>query len=73
MRSPRLVVTTILAVGLLAGSGLGAAAQDEPDATYYELVGSGAYEGLSAVIFEREAERWSWNGVIMPGPLPPER
>ena len=178
MRSPRLVVTTILAVGLLAGSGLGAAAQDEPDApqgaalvsghiahfgpgefsdeseaegilmqrgrttmgqtemddprlsglvtlvdhadrffagapsdegyrgdvlwgtveitnadgawtgtsvgttdpsadgrgvTYYELVGSGAYEGLSAVIFEREAARWSWNGVIMPGPLPPER
>jgi hypothetical protein len=52
VRSPRLVVTTILAVGLLAGSGLGAAAQDEPDATYYELVGSGAYEGLSAVIFE---------------------
>jgi hypothetical protein len=41
--------------------------------TYYELVGSGAYEGLSAVIFESEIDGWSWNGVIMPGPLPPDR
>jgi hypothetical protein len=41
--------------------------------TYYELVGSGGYEGLSAVIFEREAGGWLWDGVIFPGGLPPER
>ncbi len=41
--------------------------------TYYELVGSGAYDGLSAVIFEEEAGGWVWNGVIIPGDLPPDR
>jgi hypothetical protein len=41
--------------------------------TYYELVGSGGYEGLSAVMFEREAGGWLWDGVIFPGGLPPER
>jgi hypothetical protein len=41
--------------------------------TYYELVGSGGYEGLSAVIFEREAGGWVWSGVIFPGDLPPDR
>ena len=41
--------------------------------TYYELVGSGGYEGLWAVIFEREAGGWLWDGVIFPGDLPPER
>jgi hypothetical protein len=48
--------------------------------TYHELVGSGGYDGLSAVIFEREV--WDtetrtgenfWNGVIFPGDLPPDR
>jgi hypothetical protein len=43
--------------------------------TYYELVGGGGYEGLSAVIFEREtpSSGWLWDGVIIPGDLPPER
>lgn len=41
--------------------------------TYYELVGSGGYEGLSAVIFEREADGWSWSGAVFPGDLPPDR
>ena len=43
--------------------------------TYYELVGSGGYEGLSAVIFERETPTsgWLWDGVIFAGDLPPER
>ena len=43
--------------------------------TYYQLVGTGAYEGLSAVIFETEVPTGDpvWNGVIFPGELPPER
>jgi hypothetical protein len=42
--------------------------------TYYELVGAGAYEGLSAILFESEtAEGYPWNGVIFPGDLPPDR
>ena len=53
---------------------------DGAGVTYHELVGSGGYEGLSAVIFEREvldrATRTSehiWNAVIFPGDLPPDR
>jgi hypothetical protein len=42
--------------------------------TYIELVGAGAYEGLSAVLFEREtAATLDWNGVIFSGDLPPDR
>ena len=45
--------------------------------TYIELVGAGGYEGLSAVLFEREEEapnlEWDWNGVIFSGSLPPDR
>ena len=42
---------------------------------YYELVGAGAYEGLSAIIFERETgtSDSDWNGVIFSGNLPPDR
>ena len=42
--------------------------------TYIELVGAGGYEGLSAVLFEREtATTLDWNGVIFSGKLPPDR
>jgi len=42
--------------------------------TYIELVGAGAYEGLSAILFEREtATTLDWNGVIFSGNLPPDR
>jgi hypothetical protein len=42
--------------------------------TYIELVGAGAYEGLSAVVFEREEpESLDWNGVIFAGDHPPDR
>ena len=46
--------------------------------TYIELVGAGGYEGLSAVLFEREEGEepnfeWDWNGVIFSGSLPPDR
>ena len=43
--------------------------------TYIELVGAGAYEGLSAIIFERETgtSDSDWNGVIFSGNLPPDR
>lgn len=46
--------------------------------TYIELVGAGAYEGLSAILFEREEGEppnfeWDWNGVIFSGNLPPDR
>ena len=42
--------------------------------TYYELVGAGAYDGLSAILFESETEEgFLWNGVIFPGDLPPDR
>jgi len=47
-----------------------------------ELVGAGAYDGLSAVLFMRDsnpdgadetAYTVSWNGIIFPGNLPPDR
>jgi len=45
-----------------------------------ELVGSGAYDGLSAVLFMRDSNFSetddyivSWNGIIFPGNLPPDR
>lgn len=43
--------------------------------SYIELVGGGAYDGLSAVLFERENHPtdWDWNGVIISGDLPPDR
>jgi hypothetical protein len=42
--------------------------------TYIELVGAGAYEGLSAVLFERETTTTlDWNGVIFSGDVPPNR
>lgn len=43
---------------------------------YYELVGSGAYDGLSAIVFETGNEtpiNWLWSGIIFPGDLPPDR
>ena len=41
---------------------------------YYELVGSGAYEGLSAIVFETETPTdREWTGIIFPGDLPPDR
>lgn len=43
---------------------------------HYELVGTGAYEGLSAILFETERmspDGTAWNGVILPGALPPDR
>jgi hypothetical protein len=42
---------------------------------YYELVGSGAYQGLSAIVFETETpeEESAWSGIIFPGDLPPDR
>jgi hypothetical protein len=42
--------------------------------TYIELVGAGAYDGLSAIVFQREtATSLDWNGVIFSGNLPPDR
>ncbi len=46
--------------------------------TYIQLVGADAYEGLSAVLFEREEGvapdfEWDWNGIIFSGNLPPDR
>jgi hypothetical protein len=42
--------------------------------TYIELVGAGVYEGLSAILFQREtATTHDWNGVIFSGNLPPDR
>ena len=50
-----------------------------------ELVGAGAYDGLSAVLFMRDSNAEmtdetdftdytvSWNGIIFPGNLPPDR
>ena len=44
-----------------------------------ELVGAGAYDGLSAVLFMRDSNvdetdyTVSWNGIIFPGNLPPDR
>ena len=40
----------------------------------WELVGSGDYEGLSAVLFWTEGSpEWSMTGIIFPGDLPPDR
>ena len=41
--------------------------------TYHELVGSGAYDGLSAVLFHIEAEDDLVTGVIFPGVLSDDR
>lgn len=44
--------------------------------TYYELSGTGAYEGQSAVLFETEefpGPIFNLSGVIFPGELPPDR
>jgi hypothetical protein len=48
--------------------------------THFELVGSGDYGGLSAVLFQTEtfdqeagAPKYPMNGVIFPGALPPDR
>ena len=47
--------------------------------SYIELVGAGAYDGLSAIVFERETpesestDALDWNGVIFHGELPPDR
>ena len=44
--------------------------------SYIELVGAGGYEGLSAVLFEREEAATTtldWNGVIFSSNLPPDR
>jgi hypothetical protein len=47
---------------------------DRAGITYLELVGAGAYEGLSAIVFQREtATTIDWNGVIFSGNLPPDR
>ena len=51
---------------------------DTGGVTYIELIGAGAYEGLSAILFEREEGvapnfEWDWNGVIFSGDLPPDR
>jgi hypothetical protein len=48
---------------------------------YYELVGTGAYEGFSAIVLETATDRvtedglevFIWEGEIVPGNLPPER
>ena len=62
---------------VLAGAGL--------NVGVVELVGAGAYDGLSAVLFMRDsnpemtdetdetAYTVSWNGIIFPGNLPPDR
>ena len=47
---------------------------DRAGVTYIELVGAGTYEGLSAIIFQRETPTsLDWNGVIFSGNLPPDR
>jgi hypothetical protein len=45
------------------------------EVAYYELVGGGAYEGLSAVLFQTEPPSGDWllSGIIFPGDLPPNR
>ena len=45
------------------------------EVSYYELIGGGAYEGLSAIVFETEmpAHEWAWSGLIFPGNQPPNR
>ena len=49
---------------------------DGAQVAYYELVGSGAYDGLSAIVFETGNETpidWLWSGIIFPRDLPPDR
>ncbi len=44
--------------------------------TYYQLAGTGAYEGLSAALFETGqtgTDEVLWSGVIFPGQLAPDR
>lgn len=56
------------------GSLVGTSDESGVGSKYYELVGSGAYEGLSAVVFETEAsDELHWGGVIFPGELSPDR
>jgi hypothetical protein len=50
------------------------------EVAYYELVGSGAYEGLSAIVFEtafptpaQEGGERDWSAIVFPGDLPPDR
>ena len=62
--------------GTWAGTSTGTTdlSADGRGVTYIELVGAGGYEGLSAVLFEREtATTLDWNGVIFSGNLPPDR
>ena len=47
---------------------------DGAQVSYYELVGSGAYDGLSAIVFETWGEEpidTLWSGIIFPGDLLP--
>ena len=47
---------------------------DNGGVSYIELVGAGAYEGLSAILFQRETPTTlDWNVVIFSGNLPPDR
>ncbi len=48
---------------------------DGASITYIELVGTGGYEGWSAILFEQEGPIGvvPWSGVIFPGDLPPDR
>ena len=51
-------------------------AADGAGVTYYELSGTGAYDGMSAVLFETEefpGPIFNLSGVMFPGELPPER
>ncbi len=68
--------------GTWAGTSVGTSdvSADGTGIGYYELVGAGAYEGLSAVLFQTEtydpatdSSRYFFKGVIIPGDLPPER
>jgi hypothetical protein len=60
--------------GTLTGTSDLSTMSGEGGVSYIELVGAGAYEGLSAIIFEREAATAKdWNGVIFSGTLPPDR
>ena len=45
------------------------------EVAYYELVGHGAFDGLSAVVFETETSsgKWALSGIIFPGSQPPNR
>jgi len=64
--------------GTFAGT---STAADESSVMYYELVGSGDYEGWSAILFGEELydlatdtfEPMTLNAALFPGDLPPER